>query len=313
MSHSHHHHGEPGAANHDHQHRLQGKFRLAILLTSAVFIAEVIGAVISNSLALLSDAVHVFSDSLSLIISWLAIYLSTRPATKRRTYGYHRTEVFAAMINGGSLIAISAWIFYEAFHRFMAPEPVKSVEMLIVATVGFAGNMFIVWVFHGETHSNLNVRSAVLHVIGDALASVGVIIGGVVIYWTGWVTVDPILSCVIGVVILVGAWRVTKESAHILLEGTPKHADAQQVGDCIGAIDAVKDVHDMHIWSLCSNYCALSAHVLIHENTGKSPHQLRDEINETLQTRFGIFHTTIQIERIGCQHEGNLLCNVSHH
>ena len=312
--HAHHHHdGEGDGHQHDHQHHLQGKFRFAILLTTFVFGVELVGGILSNSLALLSDAAHVFSDSLSLIMSWLAIYLSTRPATSSRTYGYHRTEVFAAFINGVSLIAISAWIFYEAVQRFMEPEPVKSKEMLVVAIFGFVANMAIVWLFHGEGHKNLNVRSAVLHVIGDALASVGVIVGGVVIYYTSWFIVDPILSCAIGLVVLVGAVRVTKEAVHILLEGSPKHADAQKVAACISTIDAVKDVHDMHIWSLCSNYLALSTHVSIAEDASKSSHDLRQEINAKLQTQFGIFHTTIQIEQPGCPHEGHLLCNAAHH
>ena len=311
--HAHHHDGEEDGHQHDHQHHLQGKFRFAILLTTFVFGVELVGGILSNSLALLSDAAHVFSDSLSLIMSWLAIYLSTRPATSSRTYGYHRTEVFAAFINGVSLIAISVWIFYEAVQRFIEPEPVKSKEMLIVAIFGFIANMVIVWLFHGEGHKNLNVRSAVLHVIGDALASVGVIVGGVVIYYTSWFLVDPILSCGIGMVVLVGAVRVTKEAVHILLEGSPKHADAQKVAACISTIDAVKDVHDMHIWSLCSNYLALSTHVSIAEDASRSSHELRQEINDKLQTQFGIFHTTIQIEQPGCPHEGHLLCNAPHH
>ena len=297
----------------NHQHRLQRKFRFAILLTTFVLGIEIVGGILSNSLALLSDAAHVFSDSLSLIMSWLAIYLSTRPATSSRTYGYHRAEVFAAFINGVSLVAISAWIFYEAVHRFMDPEPVKSKEMLVVAIIGFIANMAIVWLFHGEGHKSLNVRSAVLHVIGDALASVGVIVGGAVMYWTGWFVVDPILSCGIGIVILIGAFRVTKEAVHILLEASPKHADAHKVAACINAIGSVKDVHDMHIWSLCSNYLALSTHVSIDDDASKSSHELRREINDKLQTQFGIFHTTIQIEQPGCPHEGSLLCNAPHH
>ncbi len=314
MSHAHHHRvGEEDGHHPSHQQHLQSKFRFAILLTGLILIVEVIGGILSNSLALLSDAAHVLSDSLSLIMSWLAIYLSTRPATNLRTYGYHRTEVFAAFVNGVSLIVISGWIFYEAFQRFIEPEPVKSKEMLVVAVVGFIANMLIVWLFYGEGHKSLNVRSAVLHVIGDALSSVGVIMGGVVIYWTDWFVVDPILSCGIGLVILIGAGWVTKDSVHILLEGSPKHADAQKVAACICAIDSVKDVHDMHIWSLCSNYSALSAHVLMEENRSESTHKLLQQINKELQTQFGIFHTTIQLEHVGCRHEGNLLCNAPHH
>ena len=217
MTYQRHLHGEEGDGHeHSHQHHLQSKFRFAILFTGVIFIVEVIGGILSNSLALLSDAAHVLSDVLSLGLSWLAIYLSTRPATNSRTYGYHRTEVFAAFINGASLVAISGWIFYEAVQRFIQPEPVKSLEMLVVAVIGCVANMLIVWLFHGEGGRNLNVRSAMLHVIGDTLSSVGVIVGGVLIYWTNWYLVDPILSCAIALVILIGAWRVTKESTHTI-------------------------------------------------------------------------------------------------
>ena len=314
MSHQHHHHDEhDDGHNHSHQSQLQGKFRFALLFTGLVFIAEVIGGILSNSLALLSDAAHVLSDCFSLFVSWLAVHLSLRPATNSRTYGYHRIEVFAAFINGVSLLVIAGWIFYQAIHRFMAPEPIKAPQMLIVAIIGFVANMIIVWKLYGESHRNLNVRSAVLHVIGDALSSVAVIVGGVVIYWTEWLPIDPILSCVIGVIILVGAVRVTKESVHILLEGTPKHADAQTVATHLCELESIKDVHDMHIWSLCSNYYALSAHVLMESDTTQTPHEIRQQINDELKIHFGIFHTTIQIEHIGCPRQGQLLCNAPHH
>ena len=304
---------QENAHAHSHQHHLQSKFRFALLFTGVVFLVEVVGGILSNSLALLSDAAHVLSDVLALAISWLAIYLSTRPATHSRTYGYHRTEVFAAFINGVSLIAISGWIVYEAVQRFKQPEPVESLEMLVVAFIGFAANMLIVWLFHGEGRQNLNVRSAMLHVIGDTLSSFAVIVGGAIMYWTTWYVVDPILSCLIALIILIGAWRVTKEATHILLEGSPKHADAQTVAKHICGIYPIKDVHDMHIWSLCSNYYALSAHVVMDDDTEESANELRQQINRELQTQFGIFHTTIQIERIACAQKGNLLCNLSHH
>ena len=304
---------EEKAHDHGHQHHLQSKFRFALLFTGVVFLVEVVGGILSNSLALLSDATHVLSDALALAISWLAIYLSTRPATHSRTYGYHRTEVLAAFINGMSLIVISGWIVYEAVQRFKQPELVESLEMLVVAFIGFIANVLIVWLFHGEGRRNLNVRSAMLHVIGDTLSSIAVIAGGGLMYWTNWYVVDPILSCIIALVILIGAWRITKESTHILLEGSPKHADAHTVAKHICGIYPIKDVHDMHIWSLCSNYYALSAHVVMDDKTGESAYELRQKINRELQTQFGIVHTTIQIERIACAQKGNLLCNLSHH
>lgn len=311
---SHHHehlHGE--AHEHSHQTHLQKKFKLAVLVTFAVFLGEVIGGIWSGSLALLSDAAHVLSDVLSLLLSWLAIYLSTRPATASRTYGYHRAEVFAAFLNGVSLIGISGWLFYEAYHRYIEPQPIKVSGMLIVACLGFVANLIILWQLHGESHGNLNVRSAVLHVIGDTLSSVGVVIGGAIIYWTGWYPADALLSFLIGGIILFSAVNVTKDAVHILLENSPRNADAHTVAEHLRRLDAVKDVHDMHIWSLCSNYCVLSAHIVLDEDTGLAPDRILELINAELQTHFGIGHTTLQLEQVACPQAGNLLCNAQHH
>ena len=252
------------------------------------------------------------SDAFSLLISWLAIYLSTRPATASRTYGYHRAEVFAALINGVSLIAISCWIFYEAYQRYTSPTEIKVAGMFIVACLGFVGNLLILWQLHGESHGNLNVRSAVLHVIGDTLSSVAVVVGGAIIYWTGWYPVDALLSFLIGGIILLGAVNVTREAVHILLENSPRNADAHTVATHLQDLDTVKDVHDLHIWSLCSNYCALSVHIVVDENTTLAPDQILEQINAELQTHFGISHTTLQLEEVACAQAGNLLCNAQH-
>ncbi len=284
-----------------------------MLVTFCVFIGEVVGGIWSGSLALLSDAAHVMSDVASLLISWLAIYLSTRPATPSRTYGYHRAEVLAALINGVSLIGISGWIFYEAYQRYLFPGTIKVNGMLIVACLGFVANLIILWQLHGESPGNLNVRSAVLHVIGDTLSSVAVVIGGVVIYWTGWSLVDVILSCLIGGIILISALNVTKEAVHILLENSPRNVDAQIVAERICRLEPVEAIHDIHIWSLCSNYCALSAHVVVDENSPLSSHEILRQINSVLQTHFGINHTTLQLEHVACTQGGNLLCNAQHH
>lgn len=310
-----HHHEHPHGEAHEHSHQthLQKKFKLAVLVTFVVFLGEVIGGIWSGSLALLSDAAHVLSDVLSLLLSWLAIYLSTRPATASRTYGYHRAEVFAAFINGVSLIGISGWIFYEAYHRYIEPQPIKVSGMLIVACLGFVANLIILWQLHGESHGNLNVRSAVLHVIGDTLSSVGVVIGGAIIYWTGWYPADALLSFLIGGIILFSAVNVTKDAVHILLENSPRNADAHTVAEHLRRLDAVKDVHDMHIWSLCSNYCALSVHIVVDEDTGLAPDRILELINAELQTHFGIGHTTLQLEQVACPQAGNLLCNAQHH
>ena len=309
-SHNDHHHGD--GHTHSHQTHLQKKFKFAVIVTFCVFLGELIGGIWSGSLALLSDAAHVMSDVISLLISWLAIYLSTRPATSSRTYGYHRAEVFAALVNGVSLIAISGWIFYEAYQRYIAPTEIKVTGMFIVACLGFLGNLIILWQLHGESHGNLNVRSAVLHVIGDTLSSVAVVIGGAIIFWTGWYPIDALLSFLIGGIVLFGAVNVTREAVHILLENSPRNADAHTVAQHLCELEAVEDVHDMHIWSLCSNYAALSAHIVVDENTTLAPDRLLEQINTELQTHFGIHHTTLQLERVACAQAGNLLCNAQH-
>ena len=313
-SHDHHHHHDDGHA-HSHQTHLQKKFKFAVVVTFCVFLGELIGGLWSGSLALLSDAMHVMSDVFSLLISWLAIYLSTRPATASRTYGYHRAEVFAAFVNGVSLIAISGWIFYEAYHRYMSPTEIKVTGMFIVACLGFVGNLLILWQLHGgnnEWHGNLNVRSAMLHVIGDTLSSVAVVVGGAIIYWTGWYPIDALLSFLIGGIILIGAVNVTREAVHILLENSPRNADAETVAAHLRSLETVKDIHDLHIWSLCSNYCALSAHIVVAEDTPLASDRILEQLNTELQTHFGISHTTLQLEQTACAQGGNLLCNAQH-
>lgn len=308
--HDHHHHNQD--EGHSHQHHLQKKFKIAILVTFCVFLVELLGGIWSGSLALLSDAAHVMSDAISLLISWFAIYLSTRPATSFRTYGYHRTEVFAAFLNGVTLIGISIWIFYEAYQRYITPSEIKVTGMFIVACIGFIANLIILWQLHGESHGNLNVRSAVLHVVGDTLSSVAVVIGGAVILFTEWTPIDSILSILIGGIILISAINVTKEAVYILLENSPRNADADTVAEHLCNLESVKDIHDMHVWSLCSNYSALSAHVVIHEHTTLQYDQILKQINTELKQRFGIHHTTLQLENVACSKDTNLLCNAQH-
>ena len=300
-----------GGHNHTRD-RLRGKFKLAVGLTAAILIAEVIGGILTNSLALLSDAAHVFGDVFALSLSWIAIYLSTLPPTSKRTYGYHRAEVFAAFINGVSLIAIAGFIFYEAAHRLMAPEPVKSLQMLIVAIIGMLVNLGVALVFMKESHDNLNVKSAFLHVLSDALASAGVIVGGVIMYFTEWYIVDPILSFAIALAILLGAGRVTYEALHILLEGTPKNVDLEDLVANIEEIDFVVDVHDLHVWSICSDYSALSAHVWVDVQSIRAVQNALRSINNMLNEKFGIIHTTIQLESGARDGSEPLLCEFRH-
>jgi len=300
---------------HSHTHGredLRGKFRIAVILTAATLIAEIVGGILTNSLALLSDAAHVFGDIFALVLSWFAIYLSTLPPTNKRTYGYHRAEVFAAFINGVSLLAISGWIFYEAYHRLISPEEIKSLPMLIVAIIGMLVNLGVAMIFIRESRDNLNVKSAFLHVISDAVTSAGVIIGGVIIYLTDWYIVDPILSFVIAFAILIGAVRVTYEALHILLEGTPKNIKLDEVANNLKKLDFVKDVHDLHVWSICSEYYALSAHVYVDVNSIMAVQNALGIINNLLKERFGIIHTTIQLECGDPDGTEPLLCDFKH-
>src|SRR5512138_542976 len=198
---------------------IAGRFKYAIILTSLTLIAEVIGGFWTNSLALLSDAAHVFLDLFALLLSLGAIKLAARPASDTRTFGLHRTEVFASFINGVSVFLIAIGIFYEAWGRFAQPEPVKSLPMFVIAIIGLAMNLVAAGALHSHSHDDLNVHSAFLHVIGDASASVGVIVGGVIIHYTGWYVLDAIISACIGVAIFWGSWRVIRDAAHILLEG----------------------------------------------------------------------------------------------
>lgn len=283
----------------------------AIGLTLFILVVEVVGGFLTNSLALLSDAAHVLADVVSLGLALLAIFLAGYPATDTRTYGWHRTEVFAALINGVVLIVISGFIVYEAVQRIMSPEPVKSVGMLIVAVFGLVVNLVVVQRLHGHGGHDLNMRSAFLHVLGDALISVGVIVGGVIIYFTGWYMVDPLLSVIFSAVILWGAVRVIYDSAHILLEGVPKGMDIQTVVDEIMRVDHVVDVHRLHLWSICSSISAMSAHILIDPDYNGERKKIIDDINCRLMSCFQINHTTFQLEKGQCEYNG-LVCDIGH-
>jgi len=284
---------------------------LSIGLTGFIFVVELVGGFMTNSLALLSDAMHVLADLVALGLALLAIVLAGFPATDTRTYGWHRTEVFAALINGITLIVISGFILYEAVVRIMAPEPVKSIGMLVVAAFGLLVNLVVVHKLSGHGDHDLNMRSAFLHVLGDALISVGVIAGGVIMYLTGWFIVDPALSIIFSFVILYGAWKVLYESAHILLEGVPRGVDIKQVVEKMKEVEHVIDVHRMHVWSICSNISALSAHVLIDPEYNGDRRKIINGLNCILVSCFHINHTTLQLEKGGCEFEA-IVCDITH-
>ncbi|MFZ2410135.1 MAG: cation diffusion facilitator family transporter, partial [Candidatus Methanoperedens sp.] len=262
---------------------------IAIFLTTIIFFMEFAGGIISNSLSLLSDSAHVFMDVVALVLSYGAIRISARPSNRNVTFGYHRFEIFAALANGITIIGIAIFIFYEAYGRILTPPAVKGTEVLIIATIGLIVNTWVALKLHG--HHDLNIRGAYLHVIGDALASVAVIAGAVVIIYTGNYIIDPLLSILIGMMLLYGAFRLVFGSARILLEFAPRHVDADRLSSVMMQIEGVKGVHDIHIWSICSNIHAMSAHVLVDRINVQQTEVLINKINGIVKERFMIVHT----------------------
>jgi len=272
--------------------------KIAIILTALIFFLELAGGIIANSLALLSDAAHVFMDVVALVLAYGAIRISSRPSNRNMTFGYHRFEIFAALINGLTIIVIGIFIFYEAYGRILNPPEVKGFEVLVIATIGMMINIWAALKLHG--HHDLNIKGAYLHVLGDALASVAVIAGAIIIIFTGKTVVDPVLSVLIGIILLFGAGKLIFGSARILLEFAPKHVDADKLAGVIMEIEGVKGVHDIHIWSICSNIHAMSAHVLVDRIHVQQTEILISKISNMVKDRFRILHTTLQFECAEC-------------
>ena len=281
-------------------HSISRGFLLAIALTAVTLVAEVIGGFWTNSLALLSDAAHVFMDLFALALSLAAIRLAARPVSDRRTYGWHRAEILASLINGLSLLIIAVGILHEAWGRFQHPEPVKSREMFVIAVIGLVMNLIAARLLHGHAHHDLNVRSAFLHVLGDALASVGVIVGGLIMLQTGWYVVDSLISAGIALIIGWGALRILREAGHILLEGVPPHIDLQQVVARIKDQEGVNDVHQLHVWSICSHITALSAHIDLHPDDLHRQGEVIGRIEAMLDHDVHITRTTLQGQCHSC-------------
>lgn len=276
--------------------RKASQLRFAVVLTAVVFAGELVGGWLTGSLALLSDAWHVCSDVVALSLSLFAIGIACRPPTTRHSYGLHRVEVLVALANGAVLTLIAAGILWEAYHRFVEPGPIRSVPMLVVALVGLVANAVVALRLGGHSHDDLNLRSAYLHVIGDLLASVGVVVAAVVIALTGWVLADPIVSAGIAVLIAAAAFRVVRESLHILLEGVPEGLELEQVVQSLEQVKGVESVHHVQAWSLCSNVLAFSAHVVTCPGTDDERRALRGELEHVLVGRWGFAHTTLELE-----------------
>ncbi len=282
---------------HDHDHARTASRRalaLALVLTASYTVVEVVGGLFAGSLALLADAVHMLSDNVALALALVAAWLATKPATPERTYGYKRAEVLAALANGVMLVALAIWIFVEAGMRLRDPGDVLGGWMLAIALLGIVVNVAAGLVLSRARSHSLNVEAAFRHVFADLLGSVGVAVAAVVILATGWVEADPLVSILIGVLVLVSTWSILRDSTAILLESTPRGIDADALGQRLASAPGVVEVHDLHVWTITSGFPALSAHVLV--SPGEDCHGRRRELERLLRDEFGIEHTTLQVD-----------------
>jgi cobalt-zinc-cadmium efflux system protein len=296
-------------AHEEHFNQSAGRpLKITLGLVLAIMVAEIIGGILSNSLALLSDAGHMLTDALALGLSLFAMNLAKRPATPSRTFGYHRAEIMAALANGTVLVLVSAFIFYEAARRFSALPTVKTPLMMIIAGIGLAANLIGVGLLRRGSRKSINIKAAFWHVAGDTFSSVGVIIAGAIIHFTGWYVVDPIIAIVIGAVILWGAVRIVRESVDILLESVPPHVRIEDVAAAVKKVEGVADMHDIHIWTITSGIYALSAHLSITDQMVSQSCDIITKVNAVLAASFDITHTTLQLECESCP--TGLVCNL---
>ena len=270
------------------------RLKLALALSCIYFFAELIGGFLTNSLALLSDAGHMLSDIGALALSLFAFRIAKRPATVSSTYGYHRVEILAALFNGLTLWLIVGVIFAAAYNRFLDPPAVESYGMMVVASVGLLVNIVAGAILYGSHHHNLNLRGAFLHIVSDALGSVGAIAASLIMLFTGWYVADPAISILIGLLILHASWNLVKESLSVLMQAVPKGIRLEDVQRCLEEVEGVSKVHDLHVWAVTSDIFTLSAHAVV-ENGGDF-HQVLNGIEEILKERFNIEHVTIQLE-----------------
>jgi cobalt-zinc-cadmium efflux system protein len=277
--------------------------KLVLVLTTAFLVAEVVGGVITGSLALLADAAHLLSDSFSLGVALFAAWLAERPGGPSRTFGYRRAEILAALFNGVTLVAISIWIFIEAGMRFSDPPEVEAGLMLGIAVAGLVVNLVAARILQRHSGESLNVSAALRHVIADLLGSVGVILAAAIILTTGWEYADPAVSVAIGLLILASSWGILRDSVRILLEASPADMEVEEVGRAMAAVPGVVQVHDLHVWTITSGFPALAAHVLVARET--DCHATRRELESMLHERFGLDHTTLQVD-----HEGGELLQI---
>jgi cobalt-zinc-cadmium efflux system protein len=291
------------------------RLKIALTLVFFVMVVEVAGGIMAHSLALLGDAAHMLTDAFALSLSLMALTIAARPSTQTKTFGYHRVEILAAMANGILLLIMAFGILWEAYLRFTEPREVHSLMVIAVASVGLATNLGILYFLkdpiHNSHNHDLNLKGAFYHVIGDSLASVAVILGGAVMWWTEWYTLDSIIAAAVALFLLWGAQSIIGDSFHILLEGVPKGISIQEVEKELTSIPAIKDIHELHVWSICSNIYALSTHALINDQKVNQVESILIEIETLLKDKFNITHSTVQFESNPCSSAG-VACDIRH-
>ncbi|HXI24562.1 MAG TPA: cation diffusion facilitator family transporter [Pyrinomonadaceae bacterium] len=290
MAHAHHHGATPAGQ----------RLAWSTVITLCFVVTEAIAGYFSHSLALLSDAGHNFADALALIIAWYGVWIAQKPSTARRTFGYHRVGTLAALVNSVSLVVIALVIFWEAAQRLGQPAPVHSKPMIVVASLAIVMNATISLWLRRDAKNDLNLRSAYIHMVGDAISALGVVIAGVIVAVTGASIADPLVSILIGMLILASSWGILKESVDVLLEATPAGMNIAEVEKTIAQIHGVLAVHDLHVWTIGSGMICCSCHVMVNEQSVRSGENVLRGVTEQLRSKFGIAHTTIQVEVEGC-------------
>lgn len=301
--------------HHGHQHGTENILKWSFLATILFVAVEAAAGFHSGSLALVSDAGHNFTDALALVLATIGVYMQSKPADSVKTFGYHRAGVLTAFVNALTLVVISIFIFYEAWQRFLHPQHIEEWTMFWVALAALALNGGIMWGLHREKDHDINIRAAFVHMLGDAVSSLGIVAGAIAIHFTGLAIIDPVLSVLIGVLIVWTAWDIIQESLNVLLEGLPRGMELNKVTSAMREIDGVVDVHDLHIWSLGSSAHALSCHVLIEDMPPSESNAILQRINDVL-CKYEIHHTTVQFEHSKCALSDapcNILVTSQHH
>ena len=300
---------------HSHSHlrdaakQTTSRLSLSLFLTLAFVLIEAAAGLFSNSLALLTDAAHNLTDVIALGLSWFAIRLTSQPANERQTYGYHRAGILVALLNSTTLVLISIGIFYEAYKRFLSPPEVQSSLLIGVGLIAVVINLVTALLVHRGSESDLNLRSAFVHLMGDVISTIGAVIAGVIIYFTGANWLDPLVSVLIGFLILYNAWGILRDAVDILLESTPRDVDLKKMVSELNEVDGVLGVHDLHVWSLTQNLRSMSAHILTADISVSDGAEIQERINELVYHRYNIAHATLQLECVDCA-PSSLYCRI---